>query len=1497
VEDVREAVDEVLESEANILVAMDISFWLDDIEIEPEEPVRVRIAAPELEGKRNLQVIHFPDDAEEPETVELIPEEDLIFALGANEVAFRADSFSVYVVVDDGSEDDNARLEVNFFNLEHDTENPIATVYIKNSDFYLGNGEREQGKSYIDDIVYDPGIGEDYVLGSNMFRGWTIDAADANPQPQPTEEEPNPDPVPYGANYNRNTKVYTVDDITKYLAGRLGSIQEGQVLNIYAMIFQTYTISYYGASTDVSMGMHTVFAPLNENAEAPYKIDMTFTPEDNEHFFEGWMILDGAENIVSATAPDGTVIEGRVPISAADPDADPPVVATVFPDSSNLVVKGDVSFTVSQPAGHWLIFKENGKGATYNAPEFVKNGENTVKPANAENERMIRNGYDFQGWYRIYTKIEDGKVVPDLNADGSYKFYPNEFVFGQPLAEETIIAAKWEAKAKANYVVIFWGQKLDADDKYDFISSQNIEGNVGTAINVTHTTSTISVTGATTFTIPTGFEYASADTGKTVATEGNTVVNVYCNRKQYTLTFTVTASNYISYVYNNRTYSDATIGSQVTDEEALAILDGEDYASYRKEVGGDTIFSFSSNGTTYYYIKNNDKWYPITAEGYYVYNSTQILRFPSSGGTVKTITAKYGEPIADNFPIIGDDGVAYVHGERWKPGSNSLGWSEVMVFIDTMREDNVTFTLDVQQRPLKSMYYYVEALDSDTDTVSWNGGKYVLYTEEPIRARYNGVTAEDFVELKGFTKIAAADANGTVLTPHSVSGANGQYYIFSTSADQDIYFYYSRNKYAINYFDGVYVDGNDNKLTDYASLGQWKKVENVLYESDTTSYNLGGANYYTPQEESRAYPGFVFEGWYIDDTCTTPYTFDTMPYGGLNLYAKWRQVQYRVFLRTNVPFSDKSLSWGSDDQAMNFRISNGGYVSTPTGTRNGYVFVGWYFDDDFDEVFNNEVVPLTTANVTDDYDKTATAYMTDNEQTWTNPTNNKVENKPINKWGILEPNDPGINKDVNRFWITKKLDLYAKWKAILDGAEGISVLYDEVPGEGSGHGQPGSAPGDAGRLYEDNAKSIAQAASKAAAEDEQFLYWVVQKWIKPDAVNNVEGHWEDVLVEGETIKVYPGDNFLVKEEYARITPDPDNAGKNFYEVQLRAVYGSKDAPAPTHITWYSNIYDVAGNQFVDTETNSKMTHPSDATWNEDSGWYVTQDPVEINNAYAIPTPPYSYEGYTFLGWGRVCDPSSVPEGGKAYVTDPSTLTEDDLYIKWVPVEGETNGGHYEAQLPKDKLTRDYYLVGFMNGADNNDGIKIPKSSGKLTITFTQKSYLAVKAPEGNWYKMFNEDFTDPNPTPSSGSANLYDASTNNDQKLPVPAGVQLTITVEELKRDDGSIYGVKLSYTSGSAPSGNIVPGVVRADGEEELEWKTVQYVAADEEKPYHDMYAIWGGEFKVYHSGIEGGAVETYNISRANKELDLTRYYVASRADTDPHAGEYKDSGFLYGG
>lgn len=102
IEDVRDTVNALYDDEVEILLAMDISFWLYGQEIEPEEPVRVKITAEELEGRDDLALIHLPDE-DEPEALALIDEEDLSFALGTNEIAFVTDSFSTFVVTGEGN--------------------------------------------------------------------------------------------------------------------------------------------------------------------------------------------------------------------------------------------------------------------------------------------------------------------------------------------------------------------------------------------------------------------------------------------------------------------------------------------------------------------------------------------------------------------------------------------------------------------------------------------------------------------------------------------------------------------------------------------------------------------------------------------------------------------------------------------------------------------------------------------------------------------------------------------------------------------------------------------------------------------------------------------------------------------------------------------------------------------------------------------------------------------------------------------------------------------------------------------------------------------------------------------------------------------------------------------------------------------------------------------------------------------------------------------------
>ena len=1109
---VKSAVKNEMGSATKVVKAVDITFYdKDGKEIQPKKAVSVSFDSSKFETLDKPAVVHIADNG----AAEVV--DSSVSQAGTATVV--TDQFSVYVVVDQGSPEDNARATVNFYS----KGKKVASYYVKNADTL----------EELEKIVPDPGAGT--LADNEIFKGWT-------------REE----------NYTGDTEAQNIDDIHKYLEGL--NIKEGDTVNIYAMIFKAINITYLDGD-DISLGTETKMVPVNDSTGVDYTVSMAYTPKSADENFEGWNVSKGASNISNAQ------YDGK---AATAP----------YQNDTTMTIKGDVTFSVNSPKGHWLVFDENGKGATYNAPQFVKGDAVTEEPSLT----MERKGYNFGGWY----------TDKDCTAG-------NEFAFGSKLTDNTTIYAKWTIANSAEYTVLIWQQNVDCDG-YDFKESVSLSGTPNATVNSVSKQGTGNNAYARINNKDyqyTGFHLNNFDQGKTIAPEGGTVVNVYYDRNEYTLTF-------------------------------------QKYQRY-------------------------------------------------SWTTIKTITAKYQQNISSNFPIVGTDGRTYDQGERWDPQS-STPYSEVLVYIDIMPAADVTFHLDEANRPLKTINYYIETLpgesgvtapatlyDYENRAVQSSGRNFSLYKQ--VKARYNGVTkAEDFIELVGFSRLGADSKYSTR------SGTD--FYIYDDRRDGTINFYYTRDKYPINYMDGVYVDGNDKPL-DESNRGQLREVKDVIYGSDLASYNEGGANYYKP-----TYNNYTFEGWYLDENCTHPYTFNTMPKGGITAYAKWVQNQYRVFLHPNAG-TDSTLDWGSEDQAMNFRVSVGGKVSTPTGLRQEYEFVGWYMDEAMTKVFNADAFVLNDTTVTTDYDKT------------------KDFTDPMDKWG----NGATTNADVDRSWITKKFDLYGKWRAKLIGADGIGVKYDA--GEGT------DAPTD-NLLYLDEAGAIAQAAS-TPPEGKQFLHWVLQTW---DGNKYVDTDTE----------VYPGDSFKVLKANAKVEEQEDSTEENphfTYTVQLRAEYGPAKTPTPTHINWYKN----------------------DGT--ED---LVRKDEnLQINEAVTIPSAP-SRENYKFIGWAKKADattPWIAFDNGYKYegkavtqVAADELKPYDDMYALWaeevkVVIKGAEVSKKYNGENQSEiGYTVEYYVGGkkveklpegvtFTPGtAASATGKDVGEYTAKVTGTLTSTSDMYIIPAQG-----------------------------------------------------------------------------------------------------------------------------------------------------------------------
>ena len=1175
----------------------DIAIKNGDDEIEPNGKVNVEIVLKD-DSFEDAAIVHFGDETEVIEA-----------ATEGNSISFETSSFSVYAVID-GSADENARAAVEFYN----GGTKIATMYIKNSDILLGDGERRPDVSYIEDIVVDPGVGT--VEGDELFRGWTTNA---------------------GYTVADASSAMTIEGVREYLAENIiGTITEGVTVKIYAMIYKYFDVTYYGLDEGVSLGSDTVLRLRNET-QAAYQVSMPFTAESNAKFM-GWKAIEGTyRNIVGATDPE-----------------------TVYPNTTNITITDDVVFKVYAPTGHWLVYNENAKGATYNAPGFFLDDEDTVQPATATADNMHRNGYRFDGWY----KLKDGQELTDADKDedGNYiigdKF--ETFTFGHPLEPVvTNIYAKWTPNTQAPYTIVFWTENIDsinsaqADKVYDLTASYTGTGTVGQNIPYTFINN-----GDEDYVRAGGSDYhytgfslipGSINQQVTITPEGDAVLNLYYNRIKYDLRF---------YLYRRN-------GRGVND-----------YQFARNSASGNNVW-----GIVDWYNSTIINDMPTTTYPGGIHNESGIGGNNITGYYI-VLSAYYGEDISDRWPTYdligtGSSGstnyspVSYVMmvGTKLKPRPSDQGDGTLKGVYNRMDENILGLTNDADGNFLIvrfnryndwTYHCYYEAYDGQDltgkTTRRLNGKTYYLDHDFISRSSNTLPASQNPPQYAGFTAVMQSGSDSRpyydqVYIDGVLNGspqANSVY-----NHDAQLNYYYDRKKYPIHYMDGIYVGGNDNtNILGSHPDQELHTSENIPYDADIPDNDKS----YKPDPSLANEPGFVFEGWYADAACKVPYDFTKMPDNPIVVYAKWVQIQYRVFLHPNAEDSttNPNLNWGSENQQMNFRVAYGDKVSTPTGiwTNGRKEFVAWFTDETCqNEVFDGDVFVLNEETVKATYDKTDPSNFTDD----------------MDQWG----NGATYNNDTERWWITKKLDVYAKWRTVLVGADGINVVYvaqgtDATDPETT---VPGTVNGSETYWdplkYLDNAGAVAgQAAVPVEAGKYQFLHWVLQKW---DAE---EEEYVDVTNEnGELVTVYPGDSFTVLEEYARIietepddptTPDVIETRRT-YTVQLRAEYAPKELAKPTYINWFKN----------DSDPSVLLHEDKDLQINEATKIYTVVDDNPI------PTR----EGYKFLGWAR--EPEyDLGEDGKPIPETQHTayldLTEDDLYLKYVEPT-ETTAAGYQAK--------------------------------------------------------------------------------------------------------------------------------------------------------------------------------------------------------------------------
>ncbi|MSS14163.1 DUF7507 domain-containing protein [Porcincola intestinalis] len=268
----------------------------------------------------------------------------------------------------------------------------------------------------------------------------------------------------------------------------------------------------------------------------------------------------------------------------------------------------------------------------------------------------------------------------------------------------------------------------------------------------------------------------------------------------------------------------------------------------------------NQNYTGFHY--NSSKSVPVTINGdgttilnvYYDRNTLTIDFYKPSGlfgskwSLDKTFTGLYGQTLAQN-------GYTWPSEYNWynSRGRNHLTFLDAFIF-DTLDEYGDTTKISLYRDNSSgdiTINHYKQNLDGSysstpTNSTKTNGGTFYFSN------KYNGFTLDTY------------STNGYQWKSASVGD--------STPYRSNLYIRYTRNDYTLSFY-------NYNEVS---------RKEQVLYEALLSSY----ANY-VPDRPSELSEDFQFEGWYKEPELTQKFDFSqTMPAGGITLYAKWAEPTY-----------------------------------------------------------------------------------------------------------------------------------------------------------------------------------------------------------------------------------------------------------------------------------------------------------------------------------------------------------------------------------------------------------------------------------------------------------------------------------------------------------------------------------------------------------------------------------------------------------------------------
>ncbi len=315
------------------------------------QPAQVTITDPGFGNGRKLDIFHETEEGREYVTT--------VVSVN-NTVTFPAKHFSVYVI---GTPNGKNRMVVAFVKTRHNDAYPSSPDSLLYDTLYMlvKRADTIYNGKFMTRLVYPPNPG--YIPKGANFFGWS-----------------------QSRNYTAAPESrMTIDVVRELVYDRLKNGEEitkdlGDTMMFYSVLLKSHTINYRSLrNPNVVIGVDQVLYLLNDNPVQDYTVNESYIPTEANANFQGWLLMEGDSNIVEGTLPDD-----------------------IYPNGTPIKIKGPVTFMEELAYGYWLVFNENGKGASYTAPKFLKSNDAGIAGdtlSEAQPDPPTRYGYNFGGWY------------------------------------------------------------------------------------------------------------------------------------------------------------------------------------------------------------------------------------------------------------------------------------------------------------------------------------------------------------------------------------------------------------------------------------------------------------------------------------------------------------------------------------------------------------------------------------------------------------------------------------------------------------------------------------------------------------------------------------------------------------------------------------------------------------------------------------------------------------------------------------------------------------------------------------------------------------------------------------------------------------------------------------------------------------------------------------------------------------------------------------------